>query len=50
MKKNYVSPDLELVTFRLNDVILASILIEDETITSSGVVVIGDEEIEEEEP
>ncbi len=46
MKKAYVSPDLELKTFILKDVILSSIIDNDENYQGGGVVVIGDEEEE----
>ena len=50
MKKSYISPEMELVTFSLKDVILTSIINkEPETYASSGVVII-DDELEEEEP
>lgn len=44
MRKTYISPDLELETFTLREVILSSIIVQDETYASSGVVIIDDDE------
>ena len=47
MKREYISPELETITLTMKDVILASIIDHDESMASSGVVIIDDEELEE---
>lgn len=47
MKKPYCSPDAEIKEFVLKEVILSSIVIQDETYAGGGVVIDPDEELEE---
>ncbi len=45
MKENYISPDVEIEILALKDVILSSIVQQDETFAGGGVVINPDDEL-----